>query len=61
MLKEELMEKYYSNGLVRKVPVLFACECFKALEQILEEEREENPYGSISELFDKQSNVSTTV
>lgn len=52
MLKEELMEKYYSNSYIRKVPVLFACECFKALEQVLEKERQENPYGSISELFE---------
>jgi hypothetical protein len=53
MLKEEILEKYYANKHTVKVPVLFASECFTAMERVLEEIRKENPYATISELFDE--------
>lgn len=53
MLKEEILEKYYCNKHTVKIPILFACECFTAVEQVLEDIRKENPYATISELFDE--------
>lgn len=53
MLNEEIIEKYYCNKNIHKIPILFACECLKAIEQVLEEIRKENPYATISELFDE--------
>jgi hypothetical protein len=53
MLKEEILEKYYANKHTVKVPVLFASECFTAMERVLEEIRKEKPYATISELFDE--------
>lgn len=53
MLKEEIMEKYYEDKHTHKIPILFACECFKAIESVLEEIRKENPYAALAELFDE--------
>lgn len=53
MLKEEILEKYYEDDHTRKVPILFACECFKAIELVLEKIRKENPYATLAELFDE--------
>ena len=53
MLKEEIMEKYYSNKHTKCIPVLFVCECFTAIERVLEEVRKENPYATLAELFDE--------
>lgn len=53
MLKEEIMEKYYSNKHTKCIPVLFVCECFTAIERVLEEIRKENPYATLAELFDE--------
>ena len=53
MLKEEIMEKYYSNKHTKNIPVLFVCECFTAIQRVLEEVRKENPYATLAELFDE--------
>lgn len=53
MLNEEIVEKYYCNKHTHKVPVLFACECLTAIERVIDEVRKENPYATISELFDE--------
>ena len=53
MIKEEIMENYYSNKHTQNIPVIFVCECFTAIERVLEEIRKENPYASVSELFDE--------
>lgn len=53
MIKEEIMEKYYSNKHTKNIPILFVCECFTAIERVLEEIRKENPYATVSELFDE--------
>ena len=51
MFKDEIIEEYYSNKKVEKVPVLYAGECLKALEEIFENEKEVHPYAELSELF----------
>ena len=51
MFKDEIIEEYYSNKKVEKVPVLYAGECLKALEEILENEKEVHPYAELYELF----------
>lgn len=51
MLKEEILEKYFSNKHTAKIPVLFASECFTSIERVLDEIRKENPYATISDLF----------
>ena len=51
MFKDEIIEEYYSNKKVEKVPVLYAGECLKAMEKVLETEMEVKPYAELSELF----------
>lgn len=51
MLKEEILEKYFSNKHTAKIPVLFASECFTSIERVLDEIRKENPHATLSDLF----------
>ena len=52
MFKEEIMDKYFSNKHTKNVPILFEHECLTAIEQVLEEIKEENLYVTVSELFE---------
>lgn len=51
MFKDDIIEKFYSDKKVEKVPVLYAGECLKAMERVLEAEMEVKPYAELSELF----------
>lgn len=51
MFKDEIIEKFYANKKTEKVPVLYAGECLKALEEVLQNEMEVKPYVELSELF----------
>lgn len=53
MLKDEIIEKVYSNYRIKKVPILFTVECINAIEDVLEALRKERPYATISDLFDE--------
>lgn len=53
MFKEEIIEMYYSENNTSKLPIAIVCECFAALERVLNEIRKENPYATISDLFDE--------
>ena len=52
-LKEEILEKYFSNKHTAKIPVLFASECFTSIERVLDEIRKESPYATINDLFEE--------
>ena len=53
LLNDEFMERFYCNSRLAKIPITYIGEFLRALEEVLEEEMEENPYGSISELFNE--------
>lgn len=54
MFNEDIKEKFYSHyKICGCVPLIYQVECLNALEKIIKELKEENPYASISELFNE--------
>ena len=51
MLKDEILEKIFSNTEMQKIPIGTQATAVNVFEQVLEEIKREKPYGSISELF----------
>lgn len=51
MLNESLLEKIFADKHIQKLPVAEQTSVADVIERILEEIKEENPYVSISELF----------
>lgn len=51
MLKDEVLEKIFANKEMKTIP--FGCQstAVNALEEVLEELKEDNPYAILSELF----------
>ena len=52
MLSDEVLTKIFSNAEMQKIPIGAQSTAVHAFEEVLEEIKEENPYGSISELFE---------
>ena len=52
MFTDEVLDRFYGNPRLSQVPVYAAGEAVKAFTEVLEEMREENPYATLSELFD---------
>ena len=51
MLKDEILEKIFSNKEMQKIPLGTQATAVSVFEGVLEESRKENPYASLSELF----------
>ena len=51
MLKDEILEKIFSNKEMQKIPLGTQATAVSVFEDVLEELRKENPYAVISELF----------
>ena len=51
MLKDEILEKIFSNKEMQKIPLGTQATAVSVFESVLEELRKENPYASLSELF----------
>ena len=51
MLKDEILEKIFSNKEMQMIPIGCQSTAVSVFEDVLEELRKENPYASISELF----------
>ena len=51
MLKDEILEKIFSNKEMQKIPLGTQATAVSVFEGVLEELRKENPYASLSELF----------
>lgn len=51
MLKDEILERIFANKEMQTMPIGFQSTAVNALEQVLEELKEENSYASLSELF----------
>lgn len=52
MLSDDFLTKIFSNEEMQKIPVGAQSTAVHAFEEVLEQIKEENPYGSISELFE---------
>lgn len=52
MFSEKILEKIFADKEMRTIPIGCQSTAISVIENILEEIREENPYASISELFD---------
>ena len=51
MLKDEILEKIFSNKEMQKIPLGTQATAVSVFEGVLEELRKENPYATLSELF----------
>lgn len=51
MLKDEILEKIFANSEMQKIPIGCQSTAVNVFEQVLNELKEENPYGTISELL----------
>ena len=51
MLKDEILEKIFSNKEMQMIPIGCQSTAVSVFEQVLEDIRKENPYADISELF----------
>ena len=51
MLKDEILEKIFSNKEMQMIPIGCQSTAVSVFENVLEELRKENPYASLSELF----------
>ena len=51
MLKDEILEKIFSNKEMQMIPIGCQSTAVSVFEDVLEELRKENPYASLSELF----------
>ena len=51
MLKDEILEKIFSNKEMQMIPIGTQATAVSVFENMLEELRKENPYATVSELF----------
>ena len=51
MLKDEILEKIFSNKEMQMIPIGCQTTAVSVFEQVLEELKEENPYATISDLL----------
>lgn len=51
MLKDEILEKIFSNKEMQMIPIGCQSTSVSVFEDVLEELRKENPYANISDLL----------
>ena len=51
MLKDEILEKIFSNKEMQMIPIGCQSTAVSVFEQVLEDFRKENPYATLSELL----------
>ena len=51
MLKDEILEKIFSNKEMQMIPIGCQSTSVSVFEQVLEELKEENPYATLSDLL----------
>ena len=51
MLKDEILEKIFSNKEMQMIPIGCQSTAVSVFEDVLEELRRENPYATISDLL----------
>ena len=57
MLKDEILEKIFGHPEMQKIPIGWQATAVSVFDDILDEIRKENPYGTISELFSDTTNI----
>lgn len=53
MFSDEVIEKIYSDLRTRRIPVFNVSEMIRIFQDVLSQIKEDNPYATISELFDE--------
>ena len=53
MLKDEILEKIFSNKEMQMIPIGCQSTAVSVFEDMLEELRKENPYAAINDLFEE--------
>lgn len=51
MFKQSLMDKIFMHERMKKIPIAYQMDAYKAIEEILEREVEEFPYLYLAHIF----------
>ena len=51
-MKDEVLEKIFAHTEMQKIPIGCQSTAVKAISEVLEQIKEENPYATLSELFE---------
>ena len=54
MLKDEILEKIFSNKEMQMIPIGCQSTAVSVFEQVLEDFRKENPFATLSELLTEE-------
>lgn len=52
VFKEEILEQFFSDSEMQKIPIGTQSTAVSVVERVLEQIKEEQPYATLSELFD---------
>ena len=58
-MKDKVLERIFAHPEMQKIPLGAQSTAVKAISEVLEEMKEENPYATISELFESTDTSST--
>lgn len=51
MIKEEILERIFSDGEIQKIPIGAQSTAISVVERVLEQIKEENPYATLSDIL----------
>ena len=57
MLSDEILEKFFGHPEMQKIPIGCQSTAVSVFDDVLDEIRKENPYGTISELFSDTATI----
>lgn len=58
-MKDEVLERIFSHQEMQTIPLGAQSTAVKAISEVLEQIKEENPYATVSELFEPTDTGST--
>ena len=58
-MKDEVLERIFAHKEMQKIPLGAQSTAVKAISEVLEQIKEENPYATVSELFESADTVSS--
>lgn len=58
-MKDEVLERIFAHKEMQKIPLGAQSTAVKAISEVLEQIKEENPYATVSELFESTDSSSS--
>ena len=59
-MKDEVLERIFAHKEMQKIPLGAQSTAVKAISDVLEQIKEENPYATVSDLFESTDTSSST-